>query len=247
MPPEWAASGAKLGFALEVEFTNEQCDYEMTKERLLRGDALMGDNLMMVAPLNTPSFVSANGQEAIKVESGAYGCQIQGIGSRQYAFRFFLDFPEGATRNDVELPSERIYFLSSCWLLTADSSGGASLDRARRRREEIVKSIRQIKQDLEEMEQRSASGNIFQKAKAFRDSIDLVERRGRLTAQLDELEQTYPLDSAKIIQGPNDITFAKEGVVAVKRLRGTLGTKEQYHWVGTFRFNEFFDDDDEEE
>mgnify|MGYP000212032390 CR=1 FL=1 len=36
MPPEWAASGAKLGFTLEVEFTNEQAEYEMSKERLLR-------------------------------------------------------------------------------------------------------------------------------------------------------------------------------------------------------------------
>ena len=36
MPPEWAASGAKLGFTLEVEFTNEQAEYLMSKERLLR-------------------------------------------------------------------------------------------------------------------------------------------------------------------------------------------------------------------
>lgn len=36
MPPEWAASGAKLGFTLEVEFTCEQAEYEMSKERLLR-------------------------------------------------------------------------------------------------------------------------------------------------------------------------------------------------------------------
>ena len=35
MPPEWAASGAKLGFTLEVEFT-KQAEYEMSKERLLR-------------------------------------------------------------------------------------------------------------------------------------------------------------------------------------------------------------------
>ena len=37
------------------------------------------------------------------------------------------------------------------------------------------------------------------------------------------------------------------GMVAVKRLRGVGGTKEQYHWVGTFTFNEFFVDDDEED
>lgn len=45
MPADWAASGAKLGLTLELEFTNEQCDYEMSKERLLKGDALMGTKL----------------------------------------------------------------------------------------------------------------------------------------------------------------------------------------------------------
>eukprot|EP00984_Skeletonema_dohrnii_P022360 scaffold11487_cov172-Skeletonema_dohrnii-CCMP3373.AAC.2 len=32
MPPEWAASGAKLGLTLELEFSNEPADYEMNKE-----------------------------------------------------------------------------------------------------------------------------------------------------------------------------------------------------------------------
>jgi hypothetical protein len=78
MPPEWAASGARLGLAVEVEFTNERCPYEMSKETLLRGDALMGTNLMTVEPLNEPSFVSSKGREAVRVLPGAYGCQVQG-------------------------------------------------------------------------------------------------------------------------------------------------------------------------
>ena len=49
--------------------------------------------------------MSANGQESIRVEAGAHGCQTQGLESRQYAFRFFLDFPNGAKRNVVELPA----------------------------------------------------------------------------------------------------------------------------------------------
>lgn len=239
MPPDWAASGAKLGFALEVEFTDEQCEYEMGKERLLKGDALMGSNLMSVEPLNAPSFVSAKGKEVVNVLPGAYGCQIQGIESKQFAFRFFLDFPDGAKRNDVELPAERIYFLSSCWL--ADD---AVLDRATRRRKDIDESIQQITRDLDELEDKSS--NIFQKAVAFRQSIDLVERRAKLRAQLDELEQNYPLDPTRVVRSPNGIIFAKDGVLAVKRVRGAMGTREQYHWVGTFSFNKFFEDDEEE-
>ena len=244
MPPEWAASGAKLAFPLEVEFTDDPPDeYEMSKERLLRGDALMGSNLMSVDVLNEPSFVSSNGREVIKVLDGAYGCQIQNVASQQYALRWFLDFPEGAKRNDVELPAERIYFLSSCWL--ADES---ILSRARRRRDTIDNSIQEITQELETLEEQQSAG-FLQKIGSFKQSIDLVERRGRLRAQLDEIDQTYPLDSSKVIRGPkpSNIIFAKEGMVAVKRFRGVGGTKEQYHWVGTFTFNEFFDDDDEED
>ena len=236
MPPDWAASGAKLGLSLEVEFTDERCGYEMTKERLLKGDALMGDTMMAVEPLNEPAFVSAKGTEVVAVSPGAYGCQIQGIESRQYAFRFFLDFPEGAKRNDVELPAERIYFLSSCWV-----EDEAVLDRARRRRDKIDESLQQINRDVQALAQKSSG--FFQKALDFRQQVDLVERRGKLRSQLDELEQNYPLDSAKIIRGPNDIIFAKEGVIAVKRLRGAMGTREQYHWVGTFTYTDFFEDE----
>jgi len=247
MPSEWAASGAKLGLALEVEFTNEKCQYEMSKERLLRGDVMMGNNFMLVEPLNEPSFISSNGVEMVKVLPGAYGCQMQEIESRRYAFRFFLDFPEGAQRNDVILPAERLYFLSSCWLIDDD---GSTLDRARRRREGLDNSLQQISRvidDLERQQQNSSSsmGGFFQKISMFRQSVELIERRDKLRAQLDELDQKYPLDSRRIIRGPNNIMFAKEGYIAVKRLRGAMGTREQYHWVGTFTYDEFFEDEED--
>jgi hypothetical protein len=234
MPPEWAASGARLGLAVEVEFTNERCPYEMSKETLLRGDALMGTNLMTVEPLNEPSFVSSKGREAVRVLPGAYGCQVQGAESGQYSLRFFLDFPDGARRNDVELPAEKLYFLSSCWL--TDDEG---LGRARRRKEEIDASLREIERDLDELESNFPSLGFFQKVSIFRRSVDLVERRSNIMAQSEELDQKYPLDSTQVIRGPNGIIFAKEGVIAVRRSRGA---REQYHWVGTFSYKEFFVD-----
>ena len=87
-------------------------------------------------------------------------------------------------------------------------------------------------------------GGFFQKISTFRQAMDLVERRSKLREQLDELEQKYPLDLNKIINGPNNIIFAKEGYIAVKRLRGVMGTREQYHWVGTFTYDEFFEDEE---
>lgn len=234
MPPEWAASGAKLGFLLEVEFCKEDCaDSGMNKERLLGSGR---PSFRAVEPLNEPSFVGRNGQEIIKVTPGAYGCEVEQLEAQQYKFRFFLDFPGGAKRNDVELPAERIYFMSSCW-----TENLPSIERAKQRLQEAEKALQEADKELAELERTST--NFFQKALSLRQSTILVERRINLGLRLNELEQTYPLRSDALIRGPNGIIFCKEGIIAVKRYRGTMGTREQYHWVGTFIFSEFFEDE----
>jgi len=140
MPEDWAASGAKLGFLLEVEFCKEPCaDYEMTKERLLLGGSASSSStdgrlrppttLKAVEPLNDPTFISTNGLQKISVTEGAYGCDLQNLQSRQYGVRFFLDFPECAVRNDVALRAERIYFITTCWI---DDDDGDNFDRVQR-------------------------------------------------------------------------------------------------------------------
>mmetsp|Transcript_29311 Transcript_29311/g.42535 ORF Transcript_29311/g.42535 Transcript_29311/m.42535 type:complete len:82 (+) Transcript_29311:238-483(+) len=77
----------------------------------------------------------------------------------------------------------------------------------------------------------------------------LVEKKNSVEQQLVELERTYPLQVADMIQppqelleGPKGLCFVKNGVIAVKRHRGAMGTRGQYHWVGTFSISEFFDD-----
>ena len=97
MPKEWAASGARLGFSLEVEFCDElPSDYQMTKERLLLGRSQgpaggqQPAKLRSVEPLNEPTFISTSGQQVIKVTEGAYSCELQNLQSQQYGFRFFL-------------------------------------------------------------------------------------------------------------------------------------------------------------
>jgi hypothetical protein len=240
MPPEWAASGAKLGFLLEVEFCKENCaDFDMNKERLLGSGK---PSFRAVEPLNEPTFVGRNGQEIVQVTHGAYGCEVQQLEAQQYMFRFFLDFPEGAVRNDVELPAERIFFLSSCWI--EDLS---SMEWAKQRQQMAEKALQEVNDELVELKRESSTSNFVQKALSLRQSVKLLERRTALENQLQELEQTYPLRSDALIRGPNGIIFAKEGIIAVKRYRGAMGTREQYHWVGTFSFKEFFEDDDEEE
>lgn len=239
MPSEWAASGAKLGFPLEIEFTDEEYStYEMTKERLLTGDIR---NFRSVVPLNVPTFISRKGQETIKVLPGAYSCELQSLEAQQYTVRFFLDFPEGAIRNDVELPAERIYFLSSCWI-----KDDRVLERATKRKEEIMTSLKGITTELQQLATENTS--MIQKALSLRRTVILVEKRTKLEGQLAELEQTYPLLSPeRFVEGPKNLLFVKDGIVAVKRFRGAMETREQYWWIGTFQFNEFFDEEEYED
>jgi len=94
------------------------CD-EMNQESLLLGDSLGVDkapgmsssssSCPTVMPLNEPSFISAKGQEIVKVSPGAFSCQIQLPDTEQYSFRFFLDFVSG-NENEHE-----IHLASSTW------------------------------------------------------------------------------------------------------------------------------------
>lgn len=253
MPEEWAASGAKLGFLLEVEFGDESCSsFDMTKERLLLGTATATKGairpptatLKAVEPLNEPTFISTSGLQTIKVTEGAYGCNPEDLQAQQYGFRFFLDFPEAAVRNDVELPTERIYFLSSCWIKNEQS-----FQRAQQRYDELKESLVEIQREISKVQVDSQSKGILGRAMNLRETAVLVDKKKNAQTLLRELEQTYPLEETtqqELLEGPNDLLFVKKGMIAVKRFRGAMETREQYHWVGTFSFQEFFEDLDEE-
>ena len=234
MPAEWAASGAKLGFTLEVGFTDNA--EQITKE-MLGGDALMGNKLQTVIPLKQPSFISLSGSEFIDVEPGAYGCQMQNRESDLHALRWYLNFPNGAKRNDVELPAERIYFLCRCWLPSSTDEGMHALENARKEKKQVLSTIEFTNARLNKIRSSPAAGNllgdIVQNAFNFRHIVKLVERKKKLQSRLNELEKSYPLDSDKIMAGPNGISYAKDGVIAVKR-------QSKYLWVGRFKFTDMF-------
>ena len=264
MPPEWAASGAQLVLDLDVEFTNAPCaEYEMNQERILQGsssssgsstpsnsNANAKNNYQAVVPLTVPTFISTQGTEVVPVTSGAYSSHLEQSESQLYRCRFFLDFPDGAIRNDVVLPSERIYFLTQYWRLTA-----ARMDQARQQKDTAVQQVQALTTELNDMEQ--AATTTFQKVLQLRRITTLVEQRRALQKQITRDEQLYPIRDGtaksaattlnagapapplELIAGPSGTLFPKQGMLAVKRYRGTLQTQEQYHWIGTFTMEEF--------
>ena len=232
MPEDWAASGAKLGFTLEVGFTDTS---DQSTKDMLGADALMGTKLQTILPLNEPSFISVLGSETVDVRPGAYGCQIKDKDSEQYALRWYMDFPNGAKRNDVELPAERIYFLSRCWLPSYTDENMLALENARKEKKRILSTIELSNARLTKIRSSPPAGNflgdVVQNAFNFRHIVRLMERKKKLRSRLNYLEKTYPLDLDKIIDGPNGVTYAKDGVIAVKR-------SSKYLWVGKFKITE---------
>ncbi len=104
------------------------------------------------------------------------------------------------------------------------------IKRARWLREDTLTALEQVGIDLDGF----GKSTIVARASGFRRYFALLERRRKLVAQLDMLEDAFPPEDSTI-EGPNNITILREGVIAVKRLRGG---QEAYHWVGTFMFQD---------
>ena len=240
-------TGSKLGLPLDIKFTSSACtDITMRNEPLLLGTATPpstnSPSILSVEPLSTPKFVTLTGQKTVKVNAGAYACELSHPLTKQYFFRFFLDFPESATRNDVTLPAERIYFMSSCW-----TSEDNIIPRARKWKDDLISTLQSLNTQIRELET-----GLMAKTRNFPTYIELLKRRKKLNLQLEMLEDGFPLDRP-LIDGPNDTVMLREGVIAVKRLYGGGkkggggGMKTRYHWIGTFTFKDFVVDGKEEE
>lgn len=124
MPSEWAASGERLKiFDVSVEFGDEVCTAEFN-ERRLNGLGTPEDAYRLRV-LSPGRLNGADGSD-VKVEA------LNGAWSRvavkgEYRLRFFIDFPEGATRGDVELPADRIFFTSRSGLAQVGQASGLGL------------------------------------------------------------------------------------------------------------------------
>lgn len=118
--------------------------------------------------------------------------------------------------------------MTACW-----NDDANLIKRARGWKDDILKTLEETKAEVEEMEQHPVG--LFSRTKGFRQYFILQERRKKLAAQLDFFEDRFPSDD-RLVDGPNNTKFLKEGVIAVKRFQGD---KEEYHWIGTFGFRKF--------
>jgi hypothetical protein len=222
MPADWAASGVRLTLPnLELQFRATESD---DKEKLLGPLSSQRE----LVPLTEPTLVDLNGQQRVRVEKGAY-CLYRHEGPKMN-FRFFLDFPEGAERNDVKLPAERVFFTSICWLDGDELANEVALQQKTR------VELRQLEVLYDKLDD---DRGVLQQTLRLRSKILLKDRISLLRARLDEQDEILPdVHESPVIQGPG-VIFSKEGCMTVKRYGGILGMREEYHIVGTFKITEF--------
>ena len=60
------------------------------------------------------SFVGPQGEVRVRATGGAWAVRPSGRDGAS-AVRFYLDFPDGAERNDVSLPAGRVYMSCACY------------------------------------------------------------------------------------------------------------------------------------
>ena len=112
MDKEWAASGARLLLPLQCSFTGDELDLGFPGEEALAG------RYCRRLDCDGGSFVGPGGTVTVACDGGGWWAAPTGRPGEQ-SLRFFLDFPEGAERNDVSIPPGRVFFSSA--LLDGDS------------------------------------------------------------------------------------------------------------------------------
>ena len=113
--------------------------------------------------------------------------------------------------------------MTACW--NGDSN---LMQRAKRIKDKHAFSIRDIDVEL------TAMGKTKSLSKTSR-YFNLLDHRNNLLSQISMFDEAFPPDD-RLVKGPNNIMFLREGVIAVKR---HIGRAEKYHWVGTFTLGDF--------
>jgi len=108
MPKEWAASGARLSLPLAVRFSDEPLDLGFP------GEQALGGRYANRLECEGGSFVGSGGEVVVAAEGGAWSV-LPSKRPGESRVNFFIDFPKGATRNDVTLPAGRVFFSCSVW------------------------------------------------------------------------------------------------------------------------------------
>jgi len=227
MPDEWAAQGSRLPFDLSLRV---ESDYADDQEE----HAFMGKNALRLVVIEDPTFVTMDGEQVLSTaEEAAWKVQLPKSKSSAGTLRFWIDLTEtsegiAACRNDVELPSGRLFFLAQCWREPALKKGGVR----RKLEQESAEQLQQrINQQLshENGDRRLDGTNPLETVQASIEMAALVKARN------DRLDAIRSAPPGKLQlghwPGHTDKMAIARGTVAVKK---RLFFREEFQVVGKF-------------
>lgn len=220
MPEDWAKSGARLSLPLEISFTDD----------LVSGSDPGGDWLWTIEELaccpsrrllaTAGSFVGAQGEVNVPVHHGGWLAEPPDRCGMS-VLRFYLDFPDGAQRNDAVLPAGRVFFQAACW----DESDLNAFEAEA----EVVQA------ELDEL-QGGGDRTVAEQVEYQREGGG-SQRAEVLGFQLEILQRSLP--TCGVLSGSGGVQLAAEGTLSVKRnwlwnLWGALNNR--FCTIGRFSF-----------
>ena len=124
MPKDWAASQVRLGISgVDVLFTDELCQPDFSEPRL--------NGLGAQEQAYRVRVLSCGQQTDTEIEvatvDGAWSRVAKG---NEYRLRFCLDFPDGASRGDVDLGESRVFFTSDGPLTSVSRASALGLKKS---------------------------------------------------------------------------------------------------------------------
>jgi hypothetical protein len=237
MPADWASSGARLAFAVDVQFLAGACDAAVRPV----SEKLLGTPVRALTPLKLEtSFVGAHGEERVRVLPGGWSETKlsdvrRDLNEGQVALRFFLDVPDGATRNDVSCPAGRIFFTTDYYdeaaVATYEAAAGA-----------VQAQSNDLEEEIQREKVRMNEGNALERTQAVRRMVRLMDKRTLVKGKLDSARSALPdpQRGAVRVEGTG-LQVCKTGGLTVKRRGGPLGLSEEYHIIGTFTMQDVTD------
>ena len=204
MPEQWAASGARLSLPLELTFTDEPIKAQWLQPLVDPDEPSLGPDTRKLRVRENGSFVGAQGLVAVEVLGGAWCAQPTGR-CGESRLNFYLDFPEGCSRNDVSIPAGRVFFRTACW--DSDELGAAQA-KAEAVRDELLALT-------DPANERTQQGNLFERANALRAEASRSERVEELQYALQLYRRALPGPDGSIA-APGGLRLAKAGGLSIK-------------------------------
>jgi hypothetical protein len=235
MPEEWAASGSRLPFNVEISV---ESGYATQKDQ---ESEFMGSNALRLCVVEDPTYVTSQGMQYVEIpDEGGWKLQLPKQKGNAGTLRLWLDFEQSpeldeglaAVRNDVTLAVGRLYFMAPCWREPDLAIGYRKI-------KPIEAAAQTAQQRLDSQlshesgDRRLDGTNPIDTALASIDMAGLVKERDDRVRDLREAERKLPRNPRELPvgfwPGTMDKLAIAPGSIAVKRKK-MFG--EEFHIVG---------------